>query len=159
MPATAGRIVLPGRARLGAVLAAAALTAWGGCSSSSTAPFNFSASMLAGTWQSADAQGDTISVTITVTDTVLSGSGWATNAQLRALSGGMVTEVPLTISGWVSPSREKLHLDATSPSVPLLAAQLDATVIDATHIAATWTITVNGAAFWTQTTVTTIAKT
>ncbi len=158
MIATAGRTVLPRRARLVAVLAAASLAAWGGCSSSSTSPFTFTAAMLAGTWSYADAQGDTISVTIAVTDTVLSGSGWATNAQLRALSGGMVTEVPLTISGWVSPGQEKLHLDATSPSVPLLALLLDATVLDATHISATWTITVNGASYWTQTTVTTIAK-
>ena len=155
---TAGQTVPPRRARLVALLAAASLAAWAGCSSSSTAPFNFVPSMLAGTWNYADQQGDTISVTIAVTDTVLSGSGWATNAQLRALSGGAVTEVPITITGWVSPSQRKLHLDGTSPSVPLLAAHLDATVEDATHIAATWSITLNGSPLWTQTTVTTISK-
>ncbi len=158
MAAAAGPTVLQGRARLLALLAAACLAAWEGCSSSSTAPFTFTASMLAGTWRYADAQGDTISVTVAVTDTVLSGSGWATNTQLRSLSGGAVTEVPLTISGWVSPSQKRLHLDGTSPSFPLLAAHLDATVVDATHIAATWSITLNGAPLWTQTTVTTISK-
>ncbi len=154
----AGPTVLRGRGRRFALVAAASLAAWGGCSSSSTAPFTFSPSMLAGTWKYDDPQGDTISVAITVADTVLSGSGWATNAQLRALSAGTVTEVPITVSGWVSPSQKKLHLDGTSPSVPLLAAQLDATVTDATHLAATWTITLNGAAIWTQSTVTTIPK-
>ncbi len=158
MPTAAGAAVLQPRTPLFALLAAASLAAWGGCSSSSTAPFNLTPAMLAGTWTYADAQGDTISVTLSVADTVLSGSGWATNAQLRALSGGAVTEVPLTISGWVSPSQKKLHLDGTSPSVPLLAAHLDATAVDETQIAATWTITVNGATFWTQTTVTTITK-
>ncbi len=155
-----GQTVPPRRARLVALLAVASLAAWAGCGSSSspTTPFAFTPSMLAGTWTYADQQTDTISVTIAVTDTVLSGSGWVTSAQLRALSGGVVTEVPITITGWVSPGQRKLHLDATSPSVPLLAAQLDATVTDATHLAATWTVTVNGAVFWSQTTITTISK-
>ncbi len=155
---TAGQTVLPGRARLVALVAVASLAAWAGCSSGSTAPFNFAPTMLAGTWKYADQQGDTIVVAITVTDTVLSGSGWATNAQLRALSGGTVTEVPITVTGWVSPGQRKVHLDGTSPSVPLLAAQLDATVTDATDMAATWTITLNGGVIWSQTTVTTIPK-
>ncbi len=141
-----GQTVPPRRARLVALLAVASLAAWAGCGSSSspTTPFAFTPSMLAGTWTYADQQTDTISVTIAVTDTVLSGSGWVTSAQLRALSGGVVTEVPITITGWVSPGQRKLHLDAT--------------VTDATHLAATWTVTVNGAVFWSQTTITTISK-
>ncbi len=139
------------------LLLGVSVASWPGCKSSSS-PFTLSPAMLVGTWRYADAQGDTIVVTLSAADTVLSGSGWATNAQLRALSGGMIGEVPLTVTGWVSPSQREVHLNGSSASVPLLAAQLDATVQDATHMLATWTITVNGAAFWTQTTAVTIPK-
>lgn len=113
-------------------------------------------SMLAGTWTYVGNPGDTISLTPSVSDTVVTGTGFATNVQLRALSNGLVTRVPLVVTGWVSPSRKRLHLDGTSPSIPLLAAQLDATATDAPHIAATWTITVNGGTMWSQTTTVTI---
>ncbi len=155
------RVVLtvarPGRRSAFALLLAVSAGVWGGCNSSSE-PFTLAPAMLVGTWRYADAQGDTMAVTMSATDTVLAGSGWATNAQLRSMSGGMITEVPLTVSGWCSPSQRTVHLVGTSPSVPLLGAQLDATVQDVSHMLATWTITVNGAAYWTQTTAVTIPK-
>lgn len=109
-------------------------------------------SLLAGDWLYGDAQGDSLFMTLAVSDTTLTGTGWITNGAMRAQFGEIASRVPLRITGWASPTRWRaranLSLDPGSTVGGLFgdrfAGTVDATVSSADRMLATFSVSLDG---------------
>jgi hypothetical protein len=135
-----------------AVLAlAAALAGCGGDRATANELPPLDVALLAGDWLYGDAQGDSLFMTLAVTDTTLSGTGWITNAALRAQFGEIAARVPINVTGWASPTRWRAQASlALDPSTTVgglfgdrFAGTIDATVSSADRMLATFVVTLD----------------
>ena len=138
--------------------ALALLPACGGSGDGPTHLPPLDVAQLAGDWLFANVAGDTVSLTIAVDDTTITGSGFVTNTALRDLVLGGNPRVPIVVTGWASPTRYLLHSDLAiapesstwAPFASIFTGQLDAHITDPTRMTATLEILVNGSVYWSE---------
>lgn len=130
-----------------AIAITAVLAACGG--DKSTGPSQVPAS-VAGNWLLVSGT-DSLSADLAQTDTVVTGTGFVESSQLALVTGG-ATHVPLDYAGWYT-TKGKLHLDATSPSLPQMAGTVDAQALSANKVQGTLTVKYAGVTIFTRDTV------